>query len=195
MKRIHTTFYVLGIALAGWAGVAAADEAQPTQVTAQKVSASATVEKIDAKKRELTLRNDRGDTMMMEVPENVTRLDAVKKGDKINVDYYESVTLSLKSPEKGAMPSASESSMTERSPGKLPGGMTGRKIVATATVMKIDKAENKLTIKGPEGQVDTIKVSDPAMQPQLGQLKKGDRIQASYTEAMAVSVIPKNKEP
>ena len=33
------------------------------------------------------------------------------------------------------------------------------------------------------------------MQPQLGQLKKGDRIQASYTEAMAVSVIPKNKEP
>ena len=29
MKRIHTTFYVLGIALAGWAGIAAADEAQP----------------------------------------------------------------------------------------------------------------------------------------------------------------------
>jgi Cu/Ag efflux protein CusF len=201
MIRAHKTFY-LGLALATWttAGVAIADEKgaatqAPEQKTmAQKMSATARVEKVDLKKRELTLKDDQGNTFMMDVPEDVTGLDKVKKGDKIDVDYYESVTLALKKPQAGETPQANEQIVAERSAGGLPGGAMGRKITATVTVAKVDPSANKVTIKAPDGTMDTINVSDPSLQSELPKIKKGDRIKASYTEAMAISVAPKNKE-
>src|SRR5690349_21431048 len=69
---------------------------QGGMATAQKISLSATVEKIDHKKRTVTLKNENGNTVTVHVPENVTRLEAVKKGDKVSIDYYESVALMLK---------------------------------------------------------------------------------------------------
>jgi Cu/Ag efflux protein CusF len=192
-----TTFTTAGVAFAQDEAMPSKDQkdqAMPSKKMTQKTSVSATVEKVDVKKRELSLKDEQGNSFMVEVPEDVTRLDAIKKGDKINLDYIESMTLSLKRPEKGEMPTSSEAKMSERAPGPLPGGSMGRTITATAMVTKIDVANNKVTIKGPEGKMDTINVSDPSLQPELSKLKKGDRIQATYTEAMAISVTPKNKE-
>jgi hypothetical protein len=192
MIRAHSTLSLMGIAVATWmtAGVAAAD--QPSQMTARKMSASATVEKVNSSKRELSLKDDQGNKFMVQVPDSVSRFDAIKTGDHINVDYYESVALSLKKP-SDTQPSANESTMTARAAGNLPGGMVARNITASAEVMKVDKADNKVTIKGPGGNVDTINVSDPMVQADLGKLNKGDRIQARYTEALAISVTPKDK--
>lgn len=166
----------------------------PSQSMSQKMSASATVEKVDIKKRELSLKDEQGNTFMVEVPESVSRFENIKKGDKVDIDYYESVALSLKKPEKGEKPSASETMISGRAAGNLPGGMMGRKITATAMVTKVDVANNKVSIKAPDGKMDTITVSDPGLQSDLGKLKKGDRINATYTEAMAITVSPKNKE-
>jgi len=168
-------------------------QAMPSTMTAEKMSASATIEKIDTKKRELSLRDDEGNRFMVQVPEDVTTFDKLKKGDKIDLDYYQSVALSLKKPMKGEAPSAGEEVATGSAP-NLPGGMVARRITATATVQKVDVAANKVTIKAPNGKMDTINVSDPGLQSQLSNLKKGDRIKASYTEAMAITVSPKNKE-
>jgi Cu/Ag efflux protein CusF len=196
MKPRPTILHLLGIAVATsvTAGIAAADQ-QPSEMAGQKTSASATVQKTDPKKREMTVKDEQGNSFIVHVPEEVTRFEAVKPGDQIKLDYYESVALSLKkSSEPGAQPSAIEESTTERAPGALPSGVVRHKITATAEVVKVDRANNKVTIRGPNGEIDTINVSDPALQSQLGQLKKGDRIQASYTEAMAVTVTPKAKE-
>lgn len=206
MQRAQKFCYMVAAIFATWlvAGTAAADEqhpqeakdqpaqAAPTQVMASKMSATATVEKVDAKKRTLLLKDDSGDEFKVNVPEKVSRLDAIKKGDTITLDYYEAVTLSLKRTD--AKPSASETAMAERTPGKLPGGMVAKKVSATVEVTNVDKAENELTIKGPSGELDTIKVSDPAMQAELENVKAGDRIKATYTEAVAISVTPKKKE-
>ncbi len=210
MDRVKRIFYVAGIALASLSGVALAQEppaepppsgtAQPqadknalppTQMVGQLMHMTATVQKVDMKKRELTLKDHSGNPIMLQVPEDVTRLDKVKKGDQLNIDYYESVALSLKKP--GHVTSPTETKMMERNQGALPGGLVARRITATAKVMKVDPAENKLTIKGPSGAVDTINVSDPAVQADLHKLKKGDRIQATYSEALAASVTPKEK--
>jgi Cu/Ag efflux protein CusF len=199
MIRAHKLFF-LGLALTTWttAGVAIADDEQtanaPTRTTmAQKMSATATVEKVDTKKRELTLKDSQGNTFMTQVPEDVTNFDKLKKGDRIDIDYYESVTLALKKPGEAVAPGG-EQTMTQPSSGQLPGGMMARKITAVATVAKVDVAANKVTIKAPDGTMDTINVSDPSLQQKLSSMKKGDKIQASYTQAMAISVAPKNKE-
>lgn len=203
MQRAQKFCYMVAAIFATWvvAGTAAADEqthkdqpaqAAPTQVMASKMSATATVEKVDAKKRTLLLKDESGDEFKVNVPEKVSRLDAIKKGDTIMLDYYEAVTLSLKRTD--AKPSASETAMAERTPGKLPGGMVAKKVSATVEITNVDKSENELTIKGPAGELDTIKVSDPAMQAELENVKAGDRIKATYTEAVAISVMPQAKE-
>jgi hypothetical protein len=164
----------------------------PTAAMAEKMSLSATVEKVDAKKRTLMLKNEQGNTVKVNVPESVSRLDAIKKGDKITLDYYEAVALSLKKPEPGKKPSATETAMAERTPGTLPGGLVAKNVTATVEVVKVDKDNHQVTIKGPGGETDTVKI-DESMAPDLEKIKKGDRIKASYTEAVAISVTPEKK--
>lgn len=209
MNRMKKVFYVAGIAVASWAGVAIAQQPQmdqpksgsaaqgdktgmpPTEMVGQLMHLTATVQKVDTTKRELTLKDASGNQMMIQVPEDVSRLDQVKKGDTLNIDYYQSVALSLKKP--GMASSPSETQMTARDAGKLPGGLVARKISASAEVMKVIPDENKLTIKGPGGDVDTINVTNPDVQADLHKLKKGDRIQVTYSQALAASITPKEK--
>jgi len=195
MRRDSQTLSLVVIAFATWAtaGFAAAEKLASESLH-QKSSVSATVEKVDQSRRDLSLKDERGNQFMVQVPEAVSRFETIKKGDRVNLDFYESVALSLKKPSAtGAGPSVGESTTTERAPGKLPGGLVARSITASAEVMKVDRTDNKVTIKAPSGDIDTVKVSDAGMQADLAKLKVGDRIQLRYTQAVAVSVTPKEK--
>jgi Cu/Ag efflux protein CusF len=197
MQRAKKICYVVAAMLASpvVGGIAAADntpaqqQQNPTEVMAEKTSATATVEKIDTKNRQLTLNDDQGNSFKLDVPASVTRFDSIKKGDKIAVDYYSSIALSLKGND-ATPPSEGTTTMKERTPGALPGGLMARKITASVEVMNVDKTANKLTIKGPNGDLDTVDVRDPSMQADLAKIKKGDKIHASYMEAVAVTVKP-----
>lgn len=169
----------------------AARAEQPVQTVAERASLEATVQKIDAKKRELSLKDEQGNDFMVQVPKDVTRFDAIKVGDRVHLDYYQSAALSLK---KSGEPAVNQTALVEPFTGNLPGGLVGSKITASVEVVNVDAAAGKVTVKGPNGALDTVNVNDPALQPQLGRLKKGDRIQLSYSEALAISVTPKGKE-
>jgi Cu/Ag efflux protein CusF len=160
----------------------------PTAMMAEKMSASATVKKVDTGKRKLVLQDEQGNEFTVKVDESVKNFNAIKKGDKISLDYYESVSLGLKKAAAGEKPSATETVAAARDAGKLPGGMVARQITANVMVQKVDTADNKLTIKGPQGDMHTIHVTDPSMQAELGKLKQGDLIKATFTEAVAIRV-------
>jgi hypothetical protein len=63
-----------------------------------------------------------------------------------------------------------------------------------ATVIEIDAGKRLLTLEGPKGGVVTLKV--PADMTAFDSLKKGDKISAVYSEAVAVTVKtpPKKKK-
>jgi len=67
----------------------------------------------------------------------------------------------------------------------MPGGMAAREVSVTATVTAIDKQKGTITLKGPEGKVNTVKVQDPA---NLDKVSVGDDLMITYTEALAISV-------
>lgn len=164
---------------------------QPTgAMTGQLMTASATVDKVDLDKRELTLKSDQGKPFTIDVPENVSRLDNVKPGDKIRVSFYESVAVSLKKPGE-AQPSRETTAGAQRTPGALPGGAMAQRITTTAKITDVSPSKDELTIEGPQGKSTTIKVDDPQIQSQLGRLKVGDKIQATYTQALAARVTPR----
>lgn len=180
----HIQFVVTALLFAGtsWA--------QQQQVS-QMVSVSATVDHVDLNKRELTLRGPDGNPFIVQVPESVQRLDNVKMGDQVSIDYYQSAALSLKKPEAGAVTGAQARTTVQKAPGALPGGVVGQQISATAKVNKVDASKGQLMIKAPDGQIDTINVKDPQMRADLKNLKPGDDIQVTYSEAMAVSMTPR----
>jgi hypothetical protein len=203
MQRPKRMFQVAAIALAGvgMTGIAVAQEPSsgksaqttPTKVIGELAHTSATVQKVDKQKRELSLKDEQGSEFIVHVPEDVQRFDAIKKGDRIDVDYYESVAMSLKKPGEAAA-APSETQFSERAAGTRPGGVVGHQISAPVEVTKVDRAANTVKIKGPDGEVDTVKVSDPQLQADMKRLKPGDKIQATYSEAVAVSVTPKEQQ-
>jgi Cu/Ag efflux protein CusF len=56
----------------------------------------------------------------------------------------------------------------------------------TATVVAVDQAKRTVTLRGPEGNVSTMKVGDEVKN--LAQVRKGDQVSAAYYESLAVSV-------
>jgi hypothetical protein len=163
------------------------------ELVAERVTLTATVENIDTKNRVVTLKNKQGNQIRVEVPQSVGSLDAIKKGDRVTVDFYQSLALLLKKPADKEHAVAGEAAVAARTPAPLPGGIVAHRVAAVVEITKVDRQNRQVTVRGPNGQIDTIHV-DPAMEVDLAKLKKGDKIKAEYTEAVAISVAPqKNK--
>lgn len=159
----------------------------PGQATASATAtAVATITAIDAPNRRITLKTPQGRVMDMTVGPEARNFEQLRVGDKVTVSYQEALTVSLK---KGAgEATVQEREIAERSqPGAKPGGTMGREVTVVAQVVAVNKDAQIVTVKGPRGQVMDLHVSDPA---QMQDVKRGDRVQAVYTEAIAISVEP-----
>ena len=162
-------------------------------IAAKKTSATATIIAIDRANRILTLQGEQGNVFTVDVPQKVARFDALKKGDRVSVNYYEALALSLQKGGAGAT-GARETTTVQRSPGLLPGGIATRKITATAKVLNVDRVHDTVTIEGASGKVQTIDVTDPQLQQRLANVQVGDQIQVTYMQAVAVDVTPRQQQ-
>jgi hypothetical protein len=73
--------------------------------------------------------------------------------------------------------------------GEKPAGIVGKQVEVTANVIAVDAASQTVMLKGPQRTVD-LRIPDPK---QFKLVKVGDQIQATYTEALALSVEPAKK--
>ena len=62
-----------------------------------------------------------------------------------------------------------------------------RQIVAVADVIDVNPEKKTITLKGPKGKVIELNVQDPE---QFKVVKKGDQVEAVFTEAIAIAVEP-----
>jgi hypothetical protein len=144
---------------------------------------------IDRSARVVTLQNAEGEKKSVKVPLEVKAYDTLKVGDRIDIDYQEALALSILPP--GSKPAMSERATAGRM-GEHGAGpaMGGREMTMSAEVVSVDAAANKITLKGPKGQIKTVTVADPQLQKKLPSLKAGQVVQLTYTEAMAASIRP-----
>jgi len=208
MRKTRPFLFVAAGALAGWLTTGTAHAQQPTgasepnapgtaqqapgAMAGQLITSTAKVEKVDLDKHELTLKSENGKPFTVQVPESVTRLENVKPGDKVRASFYESVAVSVQKPGEAKVGEQKEI-VGERAPGELPGGATAQQVTTTAKITKLDPAKDELTIETPTGKPNTIKVQDPQVRAQLKDLKVGDKIQTTFTQAMATSVTPQHR--
>lgn len=170
-------------------GAAVVGKGPGVAAAAQTVKVTATITAIDAATRDVTLKGPQGREVVVTAGPEVRNFAQMKVGDNVDVEYVEALTLELK--KGGGMPVAkTETAGAARAkPGEQPAGMAGRQITVVADVIAVDKDKQMVTLKGPKRTVD-LKVRDPK---QLALIAKGDQVEATYTEAMAIVVSPAKK--
>ena len=159
-------------------------------VIAETVKISATITAIDKATRDVTLKGPQGNEMTVTAGPDVKNFDKLKVGDTVDLQYVEALTLELK--KGGGMPVAKteKTDAVGAKKGEAPGGAAGRQVTVVADVVAVDPAKQIVTLKGPKQTVN-LRVPDPA---QFKNIAKGDQVQATYTQAMAVAVEPAAKK-
>jgi hypothetical protein len=187
-SRIRAIIAVMGglLALAAWSSLSKAQPAVGPS-TARRVHETVVVSAIDRTNRSVTLMNAEGEPRTVGVPPDMRSFDTLKVGDHVDVDYDESIGLAL-------MPAGSKASMSETTTGGRTGqpgvAAVGRQITAIVEVVGVDEVMNKVTFKGPKGNLRTVTVYDPAIQKKLTTLQPGQMVQITYREAMAAAIKP-----
>jgi hypothetical protein len=157
---------------------------RPKVVKERAVTMTATVEAIDLDKRLVTLKGPAGEKKAIAVGPEARNLPQVKVGDLVTVTYYESMAVEVVKPGSGSG-AGQASTIVRAKPGEMPGGAAIRTATVMATVTAIDKKENTLTLKGPQGNTVIAPVENPA---NLDKVKVGDELMITVTEAVAISV-------
>ncbi len=179
--------FVLSIAAGGWAAEksSAKNVEPPAWKTSSLVEETATVTAVDQSTRMVTLKGPKGNSITFKASAEVRNLAQVHVGDEVKFAYYESIAVRvLKTGE--AFPTAGESAMAARAKaGEKPAGVVGTETTVNATITAIDKKAKTATLKGEDGKSVTV---TPLRPEKLNEVKVGDRLVITYTEAIAVKV-------
>lgn len=156
-------------------------------VVVRYVTAKATVESVDAATRTVALKTASGHVHSVVAGPDVRNFDQIKPGDTVSVKYAESLTLELKKDGKALVARTEDTAANRSQPGQKPGGAVAREVSVVADVVGVDEKAKTISLKGPGGNVVDLPIRDPE---QFKLVKKGDQVQATYTEALAVALTP-----
>jgi len=162
----------------------AATEKPLGRAAGRAVEIKGTVAAVDKDNRTVTLKGPKGRTLTLDV-QDPQKLDAVKVGDPVVATYMEAVAFQIKKPGAATPGTTVQESRVSSKPGETPAGAVGQEVTVTATITAIDKKAHTVTIKGPEGNTETVKAKDPK---NLDLVKVGDLVEISYMQALAVSL-------
>jgi len=192
MKRILGGFVAISI-LAGASLLSAADgdisTGNVTVVAESKTEEQAVVREINPEKRTLTLAMPNGSLQTLVVDEQVTRFDKIQRGDVVKTTYSEAVSVRLRKTK--IEPGVKVEESLTREPDKVkPAVKTLRQVTTTATIDSISADFRTVGLKGSDGKVEIVAVRNPDNLRMLrsGEVKVGDQIDITYTQAVAISV-------
>jgi len=159
------------------------------KIDTKLVEITAKVTAIDLKTRMITLEGPEGNIITTKVDDDVENLNKVKKGDLVNMQYYESLAWSIIKKDQKVTPirETTDTVLTAQ-PGNKPLKLETEKVRLIATIQKINKKKETVTLKGPDGKAVTIKVREPK---NLDLVKKGDQVEITYTNSVAIAVTKK----
>ena len=150
-------------------------------------TASATVERIDQKTRNVTLKDPtNGTSFTVTAGPEVRNLDQVKPGDQVQIQFYQATTVSMADPTDTGQPATAV--IAGRAPeGAKPGGAAAVTDSMVVTVVNYDSSSGLATFKTPDGFTRQA-VVPPNLRRFAETRGPGSRVLVSMTRAVAVSV-------
>ena len=187
MKTLLTTMLMGTLAGSVLLGTAGAAGAQSKTLQGESATVTVTIEAIDQSTRTMTVKDAQGVYETLEVPPAFTRFKELKVGDKITARYYENVVVRLKKPGEAAVDL--DTGAFTRGQGAPAGTLAAQRTV-TVSVTALDPKAKSITVSGPNGYKYSRRVADKKV---FDQLKVGDRLDMTWTNALLLSVDPAKK--
>ena len=151
------------------------------------VEVSARVVSIDHKTRTVALKGPEGNVVDVVAGDEVRNFKQIKVGDVVVARYIQALSLELRKT-KGGSRAVTETDVAARAKaGERPGAGVGRQVTAIANVVGVDPKAMTIKLKGPRGNIVDLQVRNP---DHFKVVKKGDEVEVTYTEALALSVEP-----
>jgi hypothetical protein len=190
MRKLLTALFAFTVILAGTSTVWSEEKKaetlsdRPGGVIVESSTITATVQEIDKANRMVTLKMSDGTIKPVKLSDEVKNFDQIEVGDKVVADYIASFAVDVQKGESG--PGASTSSAIQAAPkGAKPGLVAIDTTTVVAVVENIDYTKRTITIRTTEG-TETIPVSEDVKR--FSEVKKGDNVTVTETEAFAISV-------
>jgi hypothetical protein len=151
---------------------------------------SAQVVGLDKATRTVTLKGPKGNVVDVVAGDEVKNFDQIKLGDFVVARYVQALTLELAKTKAGIREKSVVEDAARAKPGERPAGAVARQVTVLADVTGVDPKKKTITLRGPKGNVVTLDVQNP---DHFKVVKKGDQVEVTYTEALAMSVEPAPK--
>jgi len=161
--------------------------------TATLVEVTAKVTAIDMENRLVTITGPEGDSFVIQVTDQVKNLPQAKVGDRVDIKYYRSAFAEIVKTEGDAGLGVTEVAAAQlgATAGQKPAGAIGVEVKRRAEVVFVDPYQKYIKFRSPDRGLRTISLKEsPELQHYLQELKKGDIVEVTYTEALAISLEP-----
>jgi len=158
-------------------------------VREEALHATATVEAIDAKTREIKLKGENESFSFIAGPE-VRNFDNIHVGDKVTVSYFEALIAELKPKGAPATEPTAAGSLQRAPVGGMPSASADRIVTLPVKIESYDTATDIVVFTDPSGVRHTIPVQAPSMKELGRTLKPGDEVELTFVDAIAVDVAP-----
>jgi translation initiation factor IF-1 len=162
---------------------------KPMETIEDTVEVSASVESVDVANRLLSVKTPAGDVVTLEVGPEVQNLVQIRPGDRVVVRYREAIGARISNDAAG-QPVSIDVDTDRARLGQRPSARASATTNVPVTILSVDTRTNLVTFSGPDGLVRSITVATPQGREFIKQLKKGDTVVLSFTEALALSVEP-----
>ena len=190
--KLATTLSVAGIvAFLGAAATPAAAQDKPGGSMSASMTHTATVTKIDAKDRWVSLKMDDGSTLDVQAGPAVKNFAQIKVGDHVSFTQEDTVTIKVMPAGQAAPNVTGGSSMVTAPMGAKPMAVQVDTAVVSGSVTAIDYDKRMVTLRGPEGNSHTIEVGAGAKK--FKSLKVGDVVVLTLKSATTIQVMSPGK--
>lgn len=163
----------------------AVETERPARLEATIAVLEATVTAVDLKTRVVTLQGPDGKTATITAGEEVKNLAQVEAGDKVTVEYLEVVAMEVLPPQETGAAAMTTAAQQTAPLGEKPAGTVVEETKVIAVIDAIDKENETVSLKGPDGTSETVKAHNPA---NLEKIAVGDKVLITHTTAVAISV-------
>lgn len=160
--------------------------------TASLVEAVATITAIDMENRLLTIEGPDGDSIVVKASDKVKNLPQIEVGDKVVIKYFKSITAGIVKHGKDEKLGTEVLSAKASAPlGEKPAGAGVVEMTRRVEVVFVDPIQKFISVRDPDRGLRKISLKEsPDLQHYLKELKEGDVIEVTYTDAMAIEVVP-----
>ncbi|WP_282244379.1 hypothetical protein [Stenotrophomonas sp. PS02300] len=143
---------------------------------------------LDKSSRAVTVTGADGGSLSFVAGPDVRNFNQLKVGDNVTLDYRAAVALDLQPAGSGEVGVTTSQAGTVPVRGAIPGGARSNTVNIVTEVVAVDPVANTIALRGPSGNTQLIAVEREDLRAKLPNVKRGDLLRISYTEAVALGI-------